>query len=550
MSAPIAIRPADHQIAGDAPETPVAAGRQAVAASEWQPSREEQRAAFMGIFVESLKDTLVREVDAGVEHQLQAAWKQGTLQAQQLQHEQDKHQLALEQALAEFQKTQAALEAENATLKQAVAGLAGRMTQITDAAAQATWATTATGSSLIAASPIATSPIAASPIAKGAPVCPWQMLTPAYGLGSAASLLSAGSVRLPTDQSETSMWYPRFGGMADAPEEAQHVMASSLAARGALPVSSAAAMDLPELPAFPFPHKARKLDAQMPPMLAAMGPTVSAAVVSAASAAAPLISVSETPSAAPFSLAEALGFGDCAMGMSRQSVGGSRSSTPPLGASGPTLARVEEEAEEDADMYVFCLTLRVAEGGELGISASIPSSPSFGLVIDDVRTGSAVDAWNRQCGSSGAPEKVLRPGDKIVRVNDVGDDAQAMLLECESSRLLRLQIVRLNCFSPAMEEDTTNEGSEESGASSVGCVSASGACMLTSSSTSTVSSGGSSAVSSHPVAARVVAAGAVASASPDAPADASERGAAESQRSRACRRGRRGSRAGRGTRGR
>lgn len=120
------------------------------------------------------------------------------------------------------------------------------------------------------------------------------------------------------------------------------------------------------------------------------------------------------PTAAPLSLANALGFG-------------------------------VRSIEEPVDAYVFGLTLRVADGAEMGLvcSTSPVDSTSPFVRIESIMPGGAAEAWNRQCGSSGAAEKVLRPGDKIVRVNDQAHSADQMLKECKSARLLRLQVVRV-----------------------------------------------------------------------------------------------------------
>lgn len=102
--------------------------------------------------------------------------------------------------------------------------------------------------------------------------------------------------------------------------------------------------------------------------------------------------------------------------------------------------------DEALDAFIFGLTILVADGVELGLVATAPTRPDGSLetflCVESVKAGGAVDAWNRQCGSSGAAEKVLHPGDRITRVNDVDCDTAMMLKECASHRLLRMQIVR------------------------------------------------------------------------------------------------------------
>jgi len=104
------------------------------------------------------------------------------------------------------------------------------------------------------------------------------------------------------------------------------------------------------------------------------------------------------------------------------------------------------EHDDDIDAFVFGFTIRVAGGTDLGLSTSVPldtvsGKPVLYLRIDNVLPGGAVEAWNRQCGSSGAPEKVLLAGDKIIRVNHT-EDTRGMLAEFETRRLLRMLIVR------------------------------------------------------------------------------------------------------------
>lgn len=158
---------------------------------------------------------------------------------------------------------------------------------------------------------------------------------------------------------------------------------------------------------------------------------------------------------APLSLADALGLGFATQGalppplISAPCAGMPSSvSTSPTGLvsveSEPSRPLVEKDEEVDA--FVFGFTIRVAGGTQLGLSTSVPLDPVSGkpalyLRIDSVLPGGAVEAWNRQCGSSGAPEKVLLVGDKIIRVNNT-EDTELMMAEFENCRLLRMLIVR------------------------------------------------------------------------------------------------------------
>lgn len=125
---------------------------------------------------------------------------------------------------------------------------------------------------------------------------------------------------------------------------------------------------------------------------------------------------------------------------------------PPTSSAGSDCgaATLAEESDE-VDAFIFAFTLRVAGGAELGLDLS-PSGSASGqfapfLRVNRVLSSGAVEAWNRQCGSSGAPEKVLRIGDKLVRVNKA-HDAEAMLHECATARMLRLLVVRTPAVAP------------------------------------------------------------------------------------------------------
>jgi hypothetical protein len=97
---------------------------------------------------------------------------------------------------------------------------------------------------------------------------------------------------------------------------------------------------------------------------------------------------------------------------------------------------------EDIDGFIFNLTLRVADGGNIGLVTSHGASSGCALHINQVLPGGAVEAWNRLCSNGAAAERVLCPGDRIVSVNDISCDPQRMSQEVMSRRLVRLQVVR------------------------------------------------------------------------------------------------------------
>jgi len=95
------------------------------------------------------------------------------------------------------------------------------------------------------------------------------------------------------------------------------------------------------------------------------------------------------------------------------------------------------KADEEVDAFVFKLTLRVADDMDLGLCFTKKGEV---LRIDKVKSGAA-ESWNRQCSTSGSPERVLSPGDLVISVND-HSDPEIMLQECESNKLLKLRVLR------------------------------------------------------------------------------------------------------------
>jgi len=307
-------------------------------------------------FVDEIRGLMLQRVEAEVSERLLAAWKRGTRAAQALQTENEQSFASLTESLADVHDAQQSLEAENDRLRQVVATLASRLSQLGAAAAfvgprnpGAGWATSTAESSGIA------------PRAS-----PQALFTPT-SLPSPVSECAASHPASPMEE----LWRATTVGGVSSPK-------------------------LTNLPAFPFLSQPK----QMP----AIAAKVSLADVLGITTPAP-----ETPSTS--------------------------------GSSGSPSSSSSSTNTEDVDAFIFGLTLRLADGTELGLTTS-QGGRDCHLRIEGVLPGGAADAWNRQCGSSGAAEKVLLPGDKIVSVNDVAGDPQAMLLECGSRRLLRLQLVR------------------------------------------------------------------------------------------------------------
>jgi hypothetical protein len=90
----------------------------------------------------------------------------------------------------------------------------------------------------------------------------------------------------------------------------------------------------------------------------------------------------------------------------------------------------------------FNITLRKADDVSLGLSVNADEEENKALIVEAVLAGGAVESWNRQCIGDGTGERVVVPGDRIVKVNGIEHDVKKMLEACTGSRLVKLQISR------------------------------------------------------------------------------------------------------------
>jgi len=369
--------------------------------------------------VASLKSTLMQDAEEKVTQHLQTVWKKGAEAALSFQREQERSLADLEATLAQFRMNHESLEATNEGLKQAVASLTGQLSLFGGGSFPS--ADSFQGSLLNGGCIVDTASVEAAPGLLSDAL--WPHMSSFDYPGLCGSFDSSANSQMHGTGADA--WW----GGNDVQDCLSAVTAAAAAAvaMGVEPAVAAAAaaavgMDSVELPSFPFPYDA-------------MGPVLPSA---------PEARPSLAPGGAQvFSLASALGLGSASdLDQSQAappqiSASASSSSSPPLGP----------QPEDACEAFVFSLMLRVADGLDVGlVTSSVP--PLHGnavpcLRIDSVEEGGAVEAWNRQCGSSGAAERVLLPGDRIVSVNHEGDDSEAMLRELKSSTFLRLQLVRV-----------------------------------------------------------------------------------------------------------
>lgn len=170
-----------------------------------------------------------------------------------------------------------------------------------------------------------------------------------------------------------------------------------------LPNLSPGGGKLPDVPAFPFPSQ-------------------------------------QTPSAAPLSLAEALG-GNQTPKRTPLSLATTLASPPEASMSPFSLPSMSMHAALQG-ASTFSFTIRKADGADLGLNVSHNQTDEPVLKVEGVRPDGAVEAWNKQCAGGASQAKVVRAGDRIISVNAVLGDPVKMLEECKDKKLLKLTIVR------------------------------------------------------------------------------------------------------------
>merc|ERR1719253_1450083 len=94
-------------------------------------------------------------------------------------------------------------------------------------------------------------------------------------------------------------------------------------------------------------------------------------------------------------------------------------------------------ATQTAQVPTFSLTLRRADNVPLGLDVA-GDAETDNLVVEGIRLGGAVEAWNRQCHGD---SREIRRGDRIIDINGA-KDADSMKDECLNKHLLRMSVVR------------------------------------------------------------------------------------------------------------
>jgi hypothetical protein len=89
---------------------------------------------------------------------------------------------------------------------------------------------------------------------------------------------------------------------------------------------------------------------------------------------------------------------------------------------------------------IFGFTIRKADDCSLGLDVNHTDMGNF-LQVTGVKPGGAMQAWNKLCVGGPGAGKAVKPGDRIVKVNDATTPTE-MLRECREQKLLRFMVQR------------------------------------------------------------------------------------------------------------
>ena len=90
---------------------------------------------------------------------------------------------------------------------------------------------------------------------------------------------------------------------------------------------------------------------------------------------------------------------------------------------------------------VFSFMMRRADFTEWGLAYQADETDKT-IVVTRVVPRGAIDAWNKMGVALRKTDRLVLPGDKIIRVNGVTDDTSRMAREFGNKQLVHLTIVR------------------------------------------------------------------------------------------------------------
>lgn len=144
----------------------------------------------------------------------------------------------------------------------------------------------------------------------------------------------------------------------------------------------------------------------------------------------------ETPAASAGEATEAVAAGTPSGGTGSEPAGTSEAA-PSSVAAPPSHSQTAGPAGNASPAPPFSLTLRRADNVPLGLDVRGDSGEAC-LIVEAVRPGGAIEAWNRQCAGD---TREIRTGDRIVKINSA-EDADSMREQCLTKHLLKMTVQR------------------------------------------------------------------------------------------------------------
>lgn len=114
-------------------------------------------------------------------------------------------------------------------------------------------------------------------------------------------------------------------------------------------------------------------------------------------------------------------------------------SVPSIPSFPPVICAAQQKPDQGTPSLAptFSLILRRADNVPLGLDVRGDASETC-LVVESVRAGGAVEAWNKQCPDD---NRAIKAGDHIVKIN-AAEDSDSMRDECVHKHLLRITVMR------------------------------------------------------------------------------------------------------------
>lgn len=98
-------------------------------------------------------------------------------------------------------------------------------------------------------------------------------------------------------------------------------------------------------------------------------------------------------------------------------------------------------SQDRVEGVFFTMTICRSEGVDLGIDLS-HADGGRSLVVEGMEANGAISAWNNQQGEGSPSNRAVRIGDRIVRINDIINDADKMIEECRTNFVLQIGVQR------------------------------------------------------------------------------------------------------------